>query len=71
MEEIIAWVEEANDGDIDEIIAALLVRQKKDHPDWAGVFLSFPRKDPEGCRDIIINVWDMLRKIIAEEQKKS
>ena len=69
LEEIIDWIEEANDGQIDEILAAILRKQKKHHPDWEGVYLSFPLKDPAACRELIINIWNMLCKMIAEENK--
>ena len=71
LEGIIAWIEEANDGQIDEILAAILRKQKKHHPDWEVVYLSLPLKDPAACREIIINVWNMLCKLIAEEDKET
>ena len=67
LEKIINWITDANDNEIDEMIAAILLRQKKKYPEWEVAYLSFPLKDPGACREIMVNTWKILCKAMEEE----
>lgn len=70
VENITAWIMNANDNDVDKIILAILARQKNRYPDWEGLYLSFPLKDPAACRQIMQSAWEVLSKTIEEEVQR-
>ena len=53
MEQIEKFIANANDDDIIKMIALIIERQEEIHPDWIGMYLSFPLTNPIECKRII------------------
>lgn len=59
---ILNWISEAEDHELTEVAEAMIRRQKKLHPDWECMYISFPLKQEKMCRQILCSAWEMLRK---------
>lgn len=59
-EKLVEIISKAQDEEISRIITQITKRQKKLHPDWEGMYLSFPLKYPDECRKIMEFAWRVL-----------
>lgn len=65
-EKVLEMISKAQDEDISRMIAEIMKRQKQLHPDWEGMYMSFPLKHPDECRQILETTWKILIAIIKE-----
>ena len=66
MEKVLARITEADDLELTALADAIMRRQKQLHPDWEGVYISFPLKWPEECKQILLRTWEILRETMKE-----
>ena len=50
----------AEDEDITRMLEEITKRQKRLYPDWEGMYLSFPLRRPDICKQILETTWEML-----------
>lgn len=67
MENALKRIAEADDYEITEILNMLVRRQKELHPDWEGMYLSFPLKQPDECKRILFYTWDIINNIMDKQ----
>ena len=65
-EKVLEMISKAQDEDISRMIAEIMKRQKQLHPDWEGMYMSFPLKRLDECRQILETTWKILIAIIKE-----
>lgn len=53
LEQVLAYIDAADDDEINQIIDALTVRYRQVYPDWEVAFLSLPRHDRKRRREIL------------------
>lgn len=68
IEHVLTWISAADDLELTVLADAVMRRQKKLHPDWEGMYISFPLQWPEECKLILYQTWEILREIM-EDQK--
>ena len=56
--DVLSYIAQADDGQLNEITSALTARYKVLFPDWEVVYLSLPLQDPERREQI----WELARK---------
>ena len=59
---VLEYIANADDDNLTEMIHALMDRQKMLHPDWEGMYVSFPLKYSEECKQIMYGIWAVLQK---------
>ena len=60
MEEILNWIEQADDIQISRVIQSVIRRYDRIYPDHDVVFLSLPKNDPQERRQVLQGALDML-----------
>lgn len=65
-EKVLEIISKAQDEDISRMIAEIMKRQKQLHPDWEGMYMSFPLKEPDECRQILEAARKILIAIMSE-----
>ena len=56
--DVLSYIAQADDGQLNEITSALTARYKVLFPDWEVVYLSLPLQDPERREQL----WELARK---------
>ena len=56
--DVLSYIAQADDGQLNDITSALTARYKVLFPDWEVVYLSLPLQDPERREQI----WELARK---------
>ena len=56
--DVLSYIAQADDGQLNEITSALTARYKVLFPDWEVVYLSLPLRDPERREQL----WELARK---------
>ena len=56
--DVLSYIAQADDGQLNEITSALTARYKTLFPDWEVVYLALPLQDPERREQL----WELARK---------
>ena len=56
--DVLSYIAQADDGQLNDITSALTARYKVLFPDWEVVYLSLPLQDPERREQL----WELARK---------
>ena len=56
--DVLSYIAQADDGQLNEITSALTARYKVLFPDWEVVYLALPLQDPERREQL----WELARK---------
>ena len=56
--DVLSYIAQADDGQLNDITSALTARYKVLFPDWEVVYLSLPLRDPERREQL----WELARK---------
>ena len=58
LSDILSFIDQADDGQLNDISAALSARYKTLFPDWEVVYLALPCQDPERRKQL----WELARE---------
>ena len=61
--EVLEFVRQADDCQVNEIIDTLIARYKEVHPDWEVIFLSLPKNNPTERKNMIQSALHFLDKM--------
>ncbi len=60
MDEILKKIEEADPGEIDELLSTAIERKRELFPDWEILYLAMAKKDTEKWKEILEQVYAYL-----------
>ena len=60
--EVLEWMHQADDLEMDEIRQAVIVKYAQLFPDWDIMYVAVPKCDPVECRNTVESVIEMLKK---------
>ena len=62
LDQVLTFIHQADDTQINEIIQAVVKRYARVFPDWEVIFLSLPRNNPAKRREMIQSALDFFNK---------
>ena len=68
LKNVLNWIAEAEEHELTFVAEAMMKRDKKLHPDWEFMYIAFPLKQEDLCREILDYAWVLLKKSIESRE---